>query len=161
MASPIFSAIVVAELPAMRNVSLSSQSSSSSSSSAASANPGKASPTVGGDKTPGQPRLMLALQPPTAAGQEPRPLPDGVLTFCFPDLQQLIKKPFHYDHSAEEFQFTLTSRDEFRIHGFCRRYRVGGPSANGRLDLSPYSSANLDEASSAPAYQCICILSER
>lgn len=109
---------------------------------------------VGGGPPP-SPRFIVVL--PDASK-----LPDNVLKFCFPDLESLAKRPFHYEQGVEEFAFTLTSRsEEYRMHGFVRRYRVGSPSTAGRLDLTPYTSSNLEEASSAPAYQCICILSER
>ncbi len=84
-----------------------------------------------------------------------------MLSFCFPDLDQLIKLPYTYEMCAEEHTFTLTPKDEPRLHGFCRRYRVGTPLVGGRLDLTPYTSHNIKEAAAAPTFQCICILSER
>jgi len=152
----LFNAIVVAELPAIRNVT-----------EAGTAPPGTPGDGAFNPLSPAgrplassaavQPRFVVILPHGDASK-----LPENVLKFCFPDLAQLAKRPFHYEHSVEEFAFTLTSRsEEFRMHGFCRRYRVGSPSVAGRLDLTPYTSADLNEASSIPTYQCICILSER
>lgn len=146
----LFSAIVVAELPAIRNL----RAPPPAPAVVTVAKPGPVGGNAGA--APGKPRYMVILP----HGDENR-LPRHVLDFCFPDLDQLVKRPFHYDHTVEEFAFTLTPKDEPRMHGFVRRYRVGAPSVNGRLDLSPFTSANVEEASTAPVYQCICILSER
>lgn len=91
---------------------------------------------------------------------DPSKLPRDVLSFCFPDADFLAKMPYHYDHSAEEFTFTMTPRDAPRMHGFVRRYRVGFSTAGERLDLSPYSSSKPSDIAT-PSYQAICILSER
>ena len=88
-------------------------------------------------------------------------LPHNLLAFSFPDVDQLMKIPFQYEHSAEEYTFTLTRKDFPQMHGFCRRYRVGGPSLGTRVDLTPFSSSDIMEANNAPSYQCICILSEK
>lgn len=80
---------------------------------------------------------------------------------CFPDADHLAQHPWHYEHTAEEYVFTLTGKDEPKLHGFCRRYRVGAPCVGNRLDISPFSSARSEDAATASAYQCICILSEK
>lgn len=103
-----------------------------------------------------QPNFMLVLP-----HGDPSKLPKNVLAFCFPDLEYLQRTAaFQYEHSAEEYTFTLTPKDEPRVHGFCRRYRVGAPGTQGRLDLTPFTSADAKDRAS-PSYQCICILSEK
>jgi hypothetical protein len=135
----MISAIVVAELPALRVVD------------------GSAAPFDGGAASPPvQPKFVLVLP-----HSDPSRLPNNVLSFCFPDLEHLTRAPFHYEHTAEEYTFTLTPKDEPRVHGFCRRYRVGAPWLGSRLDLSPYSASDVKAASATPCFQCICILSER
>jgi DENN (AEX-3) domain/uDENN domain len=142
----LFKAVVVVELPALRPPTINSTTNSTTNN----------TNTKPGTKNIVPPRFVVILPHGDAAQ-----LPRNVLEFCFPDLDQLANRPFHYDHSVDEFIFTLTPKDEPHVYGFCRRYRVGTPSVNGRLDLTPYTSANLDDASAAPAFQCICILSER
>jgi len=138
---PLITAIVVAELPALRRVDRS-------------APPNAAAAPKGAAAV--QPRFVLVLP-----HGDPSRLPKNVLPFCYPDLDQLARYPFAYENSAEEYTFTLTPKDEPRVHGFCRRYRLGSADTGGRLDLSPYTSVDVKEASQAPSYQCIAILSER
>ena len=61
------------------------------------------------------------------------------------------------------------------LYGFCRRYRIGGDIVGGRLDLPTYHSEDMVdmydktnknntttlEKQTPPAYQVVCILSER
>ena len=129
-----------------------------------------------------EPRFVLVLP-----HGDPARLPKNVLSFCFPDLDELLKRPFAYVdllHGAEEYTFTLTPKDDARLHGYCRRYRIGAPEAGGRIDFAPShrqagtdaggkpalsaaadsgtaSSATGAAAAETPVYQCICILSER
>ena len=144
MPPPLITAIAVAELPALRRVDRSAP--------AAAARQRDAKPGGGGV----QPRFVLVLP----HGDANR-LPKNVLPFCYPDLDELARYPFAYENSAEEYTFTLTPKDEPRVYGFCRRYRLGSADTGGRLDLSPYTSVDVKEASQAPSYQCIVILSER
>ena len=103
-----------------------------------------------------RPRSTLVLN---VHGDESH-LPHDFLSFCFPDLDHLLRSPFNYEHVADEFVFTLTQQTEpFRLHGFCRRYRIDSPGVGNRLDLSPYTSSN--ESDSVTSFQCICILSEQ
>lgn len=147
-AAPLMLAIVVAELPAIKPAL-----------EAAKASPGA---TPGPTSTPGRksaavtPSYVLVLPHGDASK-----LDKNVLSFCFPDVDALARTPFAYDHTAEEYTFTFTPKDGAKLYGFCRRYRVGAPKLTGRLDLTPYTSHIPREASTAPAYQCICILSER
>lgn len=143
MPAPLIAAIVVAELPALRRVDRGGEAPSTSA-------------VKDGATSSVQPRFVLVLP-----HGDPNKLPKNVLPFCYPDLDQLAKYPLAYENSAEEYTFTLTPKDEPRVHGFCRRYRLGSPDTGGRLDLSPYTSADVKGASLAPSYQCITILSER
>ena len=136
----LFTAICVVELPALRDP-------------VARGPPGSTT-TTGAPSV--QPTFVLTLP-----HGDPSKLPKDTLSFCFPDLDNLARMPYHYDHNAEEYYFTLTPRDAPRLHGFVRRYRVGGERVRGRLDLTPYTSARTQDAKSVPAYQAICILSER
>jgi len=158
---PLFSAIVVVELPAMRGPG---------SATAAAAAPPVGTPTM---RAPGTPAASPAAGAAAAAAGVPAPvfalvmphgdparLPALVLSFCFPDLEFLARMPLHYEHAAEEFVFTLTPRDAPRVHGFVRRYRVGAGGAAERLDVAPAAAAAAADAAT-PAYQAICILSER
>lgn len=131
MALPLMQAIVVVELPALRSV--------------------VAAPAV--EKA--APKFVLVLP-----HGDPSKIPKNVLSFCFPDLSHLVKAPYHYEHTTDEYVFTLTTKDQPRMYGYCRRYRIAGPAVGGRLDLTPFSSAR-EEDTVAPTYQCICILSER
>jgi hypothetical protein len=95
---------------------------------------------------------------------DPARLPRDVLPFCFPDLDHLLRAPYAYEHTADEYVFTLTQKeDPQRLHGFCRRYRIGSAAVGHRLDLNAAAAAvnEKDSATSTPSYQCICILSER
>ena len=93
---------------------------------------------------------------------DPAKLPPNVLTFCFPDLDHLLRAPYAYEHTAEEYVFMLTQKEEpRRLFGFCRRYRIGSAAVAHRLDLPANSSADDAEAASSCTYQCICILSEK
>lgn len=138
----LISAIVVVELPALRGA-LTARGASAG----AAASPAAAAAV--------SPKFVLVLP-----HGDPSKIPKNVLSFCFPDLSHLMKAPYHYEHTSDEYVFTMTTKDQPRIHGFCRRYRVGIPSVGARLDLTPYSSSNADDAN-APAFQCICVLSER
>jgi hypothetical protein len=138
------SAVVVASLPSLHAVV-----------SDASSSVPKGKPSAGSSGV--QPKTLLTLP-----HGDPNRLPKDVLSFCFPDLEQLKATPFHYEHTgAEEFTFTMTPKDAPRMHGYVRRYHVGFPSAGGRLDCPPHTSSDLEAAAAAPAFQCICILSER
>ena len=148
MPAPLITAIVVAELPALRRVDAAPKAASG----AADAH----SQSQQSSEQQVQPRFVLVLP-----HGDPAKLPKNVLPFCYPDLDQLARYPFAYENSAEEYTFTLTPKDEPRVHGFCRRYRLGSETTGGRLDLTPYTSADRKEASEAPSYQCIAILSER
>jgi hypothetical protein len=138
----MINAIIVAELPALRRVD------------------GTAPPfdaATGAVASPATlPKHVLVLP-----HNDPTRLPKDILSFCFPDVEHLARAPFHFEHTAEEYTFTLTPKDEPRVHGYCRRYRVGAAWLGSRLDLSPYSASDVNAASSAPFFQCICILSER
>ena len=143
----MITAIVVAELPALRAVDGSA--------------PPLDAASAGGSSTPAlapppQPKFVLILP-----HSDPSRLPKNVLSFCFPDLDHLARSPFCYEHTAEEYTFTLTPKDEPRVHGYCRRYRVGAPWLGSRLDLSPYCASDVKSAAATPLFQCICILSER
>jgi hypothetical protein len=140
MPTPLITAIVVVELPALRRVDK-----------AAGAGAGAASASGAP-----QPRFVLVLP-----HGDPGRLPKNVLPFCYPDADTLCRYPYAYEHSAEEYTFTLTPKDEPRVYGFCRRYRLGSDATGGRLDLSPYTSSDRKEAAEAPSFQCIAILSER
>ena len=85
---PLFKAVCVVELPAQRR-----QTGDTSASPASTA--------------PVAPRFVVILPHGDAAQ-----LPKYVLEFCFPDLDQLAARPFHYDHAADEFVFTLTPKDQ-------------------------------------------------
>ena len=131
MDSPLFHHIVVVELPPLKP-----------------AGPSTAAPV---------PKFVLVLP-----HGDPSRVPRNVLTFCFPDLDHLLRAPFAYEHTADEYVFTLTAKENpLRLHGFCRRYRIGGPGVAHRLDLPPHTSADELEAAAVPTYQCICILSEK
>ena len=101
--SSLFKAVVVVELPALRPPSSSPVSLTPAAAAAAAAKGGKAAV---------QPRFVVIL-PHGDASQLPR----FVLEFCFPDLDQLASRPYHYDHAVEEFVFTLTPKDEPHVHG--------------------------------------------
>lgn len=92
--SSMITAIVVAELPALRAVDGSAQPLDGT---------GGATPAP----TPPQPKFVLIMP-----HSDPSKLPKNVLSFCFPDLDQLARAPFRYDHTAEEYTFTLTPKDE-------------------------------------------------
>ena len=161
MPPPLMTAIVVVELPALRRVDRvdvppSPVSSAPAGAAGAAGGGGPSSGAVGAAPTAPQPRFVLVLP-----HGDPARLPKNVLPFCYPDVDELARYPFSFENSAEEYTFTLTSREEPRVYGFCRRYRLGSPLTGGRLDLSPYTSADRKEASEAPSYQCITILSER
>ena len=143
--SSMITAIVVAELPALRAVD-------------GSAPPLDVTGIAILPSPPVTPRPKFVLVLPHS---DPNRLPKDVLSFCFPDFDHLAHSPFYFEHAAEEYTFTLTPKDEPRMHGYCRRYRVGAPWLGSRLDLSPYSASDLKAASAAPLFQCICILSER
>ena len=89
---PLFKAVCVVELPAQRRQSAAADGSVTS------------SPAGGAQAAP---RFVVILPHGDAAQ-----LPKYVLEFCFPDLDQLAARPFHYDHAAEEFVFTLTPKDQ-------------------------------------------------
>lgn len=101
----MITAIVVAELPALRAVD------------------GSAPPLDGGAgggsgtpaAPPPQPKFVLIMP-----HSDPGKLPKNVLSFCFPDLDQLARAPFRYDHTAEEYTFTLTPKDEVSCLGLWR-----------------------------------------
>ena len=98
----LFKAVCVVELPALRPPS-----------SAASLSPAAAAAAAArGGKAAVQPRFVVILPHGDAAA-----LPRSVLEFCFPDLDQLASRPYHYDHAVEEFVFTLTPKDEPHVHG--------------------------------------------
>jgi len=103
-----------------------------------------------------QPRMVLTLPP----AEAPK-LPPNVLSFCFPDLDQLQQMPYQWDNTGDEFVFTITSRDAPRLHGFVRRYRVTSRDLGNRLDLSPFTAASTKVVATSTSWQCICILSER
>ena len=105
-----------------------------------------------------KPRFVLCLP-----NNDPSKLPREVIGFCFPDIDHLLRAPYAYEHTADEYAFTLTQKsDPQRLHGFCRRFRVGSAAVGHRLDLpAPASGADDADAAAAPSYQCICILSER
>lgn len=103
-----------------------------------------------------QPRFVLILP-----HGDVNKIDRNVLSFCFPDTDHIARSPFHYDHTTEEYVFTLTRKDAPKLYGFCRRYRVGSGVVGGRLDISPLSSNKTEDITSAPLFQCICILSER
>lgn len=168
-----FIAVLVAELPALRPGAGSGMDGAVAGAGAGSIAPSPAagiaaaspspspktpaSPAAGGGGGGGvQPRVVLTL-PPLA---DTKMRVADILNFCFPDLEQLQKMPFHFDHSTEEFVFTLTNREGPRVHGFVRRFRVPAPVTSNRLDISPYTSANAKDAATS-TLQCICILSER
>ena len=132
---PLITAIVVVELPALRRVAATAS--------------GQHGDTV-------QPRFVLVLP-----HGDPSRLPKNVLSFCYPDVDELSRNPYAFDNTAEEYTFALTSRDEPRVYGFCRRYRLGSPLTGGRLDVSPYAAADRKEAQETASFQCIVILSER
>jgi hypothetical protein len=121
-------------------------------------------------------------------------LPDGyasrveaaVPQFCFPDIELIRRSPYTRDDSlADEYVFVISSVQKSStlaqqgsapapkalksLYGFCKRYRIGGNSVNGRLDLPTFNSNDLAEngdnvnveQSSTPSFQVICILSER
>jgi len=99
-----------------------------------------------------QPKFGLVLP-----HSDPSRLHKNVLSFCFPDLDHLARSPFYYEHTADEYTFTLTPKDEPRVHGYCRRYRTPHTWLGSRLDLSPYSASDvrqrlLHRYSSASAY---------
>jgi len=103
-----------------------------------------------------KPRYVMVLP-----HNDPTRLPSDLLDFCFPDLDHLLRSPYSYEHVSDEFVFTLTLKAApYRLHGFCRRYRIGGPGVGHRLDLPPFTSANESETAGTPSFQCICILSE-
>lgn len=149
----LFHAIVVVELPPLKPGDAAAAQSLSS----IPVTPGASTPS-GAASPPSatQPRFVLVLP-----HGDPNKLPKDVLSFCFPDLAHLAKTPYAFEHSAEEYTFTMTVRDKPKIYGFCRRYRVGTPAVGNRLDLSAFNSADESQVSAASAYQCVCILSER
>jgi hypothetical protein len=154
----LFNAIVVVELPPLRP-----SDATASSAAPSPATPGGNSPASG--TTSSTPNISSATTPKfilVLPHGDPSKLPRDVSHFCFPDISQLARTPYAYEHTAEEYTFTLTSRDSPRIYGYCRRYRVGSAVVGNRLDLSPFTSANADkESASTCTYQCICILSEK
>lgn len=92
----------------------------------------------------------------------PNQLHKDLLRWCFPDLDVLLRSPYHYESTVDEYVFTLTqTKAPHRLHGFCRRYRVGTNAVGGRSDLPPYTNSNLEEAQASPSFQCICILSDK
>ncbi len=149
----LFNSIVVVELPPLRPEDATVASLASPPAVTPSASSGSANGSV---RTATQPKFVLVLP-----HGDPNKLPRDVLSFCFPDLAQLASTPFTYEHTAEEYTFTLTSRDQPRMYGFCRRYRVGTPAVGNRLDLSPFSSADESHVNNSCTFQCVCILSER
>ena len=102
-----------------------------------------------------EPRFVLVLP-----HSDPTRLPRNVLPFCFPDVRELLAHPFDEDYVPMEHIFALSPRDEPRVYGFCRRYRVASGATGGRLDMGnvPHEPSSSDQT---PSYQCICILSER
>jgi hypothetical protein len=147
----LFNSIIVTELPPLRPLHLYP--------------PAPPTKSRGGAPPPyipdaAKPKFILVLP-----HGDPARLPRDVLPFCFPDLDHLLRTPYAYEHTADEYVFTLTQKeDPQRLHGFCRRYRIGSASVGHRLDLAspaPDAQGGARDAASAPTYQCICILSER
>jgi hypothetical protein len=151
----LFTAIVVAELPPLKPLSAyPAPAPSGHAGSRASLGGGSMGPHI---PAAAKPKFVLTL-PAEYAERAPK----DVLSFCFPDLDHLLRAPYAYEHTADEYVFTLTQKDNpQRVHGFCRRYRIGSPGVAHRLDLPPHTSADEEAASHAPTYQCICILSEK
>ncbi len=90
-----------------------------------------------------------------------RELEKSILDHCFPDLDHLLRSPYSYEHVSDEYVFTAVQKqDPYTVHGFCRRYRIGGADTAFRLDLPP-STAPGGAAPPSPSFQCICILSEQ
>jgi len=111
----LFKAVVVVELPAIRRQTAAGGLPAAPGASASAA---------------AAPRFVVILPHGDAAQ-----LPRYVLEFCFPDLDQLVHRPYHYDHSVEEFVFTLTPKDQPAVRQsdltqiFCGR---GGGAASAR-----------------------------
>ncbi len=126
-----------------------------SSAAATASMPPRGSSSSSGPRAPASPRFVLVLP-----HGDPGKLDHNVLSFCFPDLDHLARAPYHYEHTSEEYVFTLTRQNGPKLHGFCRRYRVGSAAVGGRLDISPFGSVR-PEDKAAPSFQCICILSEK
>lgn len=111
----LFKAVVVVELPAIRRQTAAGGLPAAPGASASAA---------------AAPRFVVILPHGDAAQ-----LPRYVLEFCFPDLDQLVHRPYHYDHSVEEFVFTLTPKDQPAVRQsaltqiFLRARRRGGKRA--------------------------------
>ena len=109
----LFKAVVVVELPAIRRQAAAGGLPAAPGASATAA---------------AAPRFVVILPHGDAAQ-----LPRYVLEFCFPDLDQLVHRPYHYDHAVEEFVFTLTPKDQPAVRGErgCVRHtlsRARGPA---------------------------------
>ena len=167
LSSSLFHAICVVELPPILTTNgrrLSLDSSSNASTPTLSNTP---TPTTGKSILPSgiqsksnsvipSPRFVLVLP-----HGDVNKIDRNVLSFCFPDTDHIARSPFHYEHTTEEYVFTLTRKDAPKLYGFCRRYRVGSNIVGNRLDISPLSSNKTEDINSQPLFQCICILSER
>ena len=113
----LFKAVVVVELPAIRRQAAAGGLPAAPGASATAA---------------AAPRFVVILPHGDAAQ-----LPRYVLEFCFPDLDQLVHRPYHYDHAVEEFVFTLTPKDQPAVRGErgCVRHtlsRARGPAGRRR-----------------------------
>ena len=123
--------------------------------------PGRRAKVQYGPYLPQQSRPTFVTMYPQGVELAPE-LKAAVLDFCFPDLDHLLRSPYSYEHVSDEYVFIAEQKvAPFRLHGFCRRYRIGGPDTAFRLDLSPSTAEGAGGAAPSPSFQCICILSEQ
>ena len=154
--SALFYGVAVVELPALRPLSHYPPPPPP-----APLPPGKRAKVQYGPYLPQQSRPTFVTMYPQGVELSPE-LKAAVLDFCFPDLDHLLRAPYSYEHVSDEYVFIAEQKvAPFRLQGFCRRYRIGGPDTAFRLDLAPSTAEGEAAAPASPSFQCICILSEQ